>query len=352
MSDHWNAVVLIMIEPGKIVLMRSILTAGFAMLPSGKGLPASCAVIRASRHMAGMRAARRSANGCTWLVAVIAAVLCAACSASGGVSRPTPASAALRPLNARMPVPLLVWHFQPIEYLGYRPELLFVAYDDGRIIVRAPRDGSYRTLADTALVRRLYGSAGERSAYTALRDVRMPPERAMLDGGTETVCLWTGGEMRCHYLVNPIGEYIGRPEACEGAARDTTSFRGRACRAHAALPSSFATYYRRIYDTVRDRADTAASWRGPVLLTAQEVSCTAEVRMPWPEGVPRPREGERVREGEREARRLGITAEQARLLQEVDHANYSDCLVADGAAWAWEAYFELPNLGVSWPWQT
>ena len=74
-----------------------------------------------------------------------------------------------------------------------------------------------------------------------------------------------------------------------------------------------------------------------------------EVRTPWPEGVPRPRVGERVREGE--ARRLVITAEQARLLQEVDHADYSDCLVADGAAWVWSAYFELPNLGVSWPWQ-
>jgi hypothetical protein len=344
MPDHLNAVVLI--EPGKIMLMRSILTASFSMLLGGMWLPTPCAVIHAFRSMTWMRAAGRPPTGRTWLVAAISALLCAACSTSGGWPRPTPPSVALRPLDTNLPIPLLVWHYKPVEYVGDYREFLFAAYDDGRIIFRAPRDGVYRALTDTALVRRLYGSAGERSAYRALRDVRMPPEWGALDGGTETVCLWTGGEMRCHHLDNLMREYVGRPEACAGAVRDSTSFRGRACRTHATLPVPFATYYRRIYDAVQERADAAAPWPGPVLLTVEEVGCTREMRTPWPEDVPHPRERERG-----EARRLTITAEQARRLSAVDRADYRDCLVADGAAWVWSAYFELPNLGVKWPWQ-
>ena len=270
-----------------------------------------------------------------------------------------PSSVALRPLDSRLPVPLLIWAYTPVEVIGSH-ELLFVAYDDGRMIFRAP-EGGYRTLTDTALVRRLYGSAGERAAYGVLRDVRMAPEWHVLDGVTETMCLWTGGEMRCHHLNNPSGEHIGRPEACAGFAHDTTSYYERqtwvACRGrnatHAKLPAPFAAYYRRIYDAVQERADGAAPWEpGPVLLTVQEAVCVDGVGTPWPEDVPRPREGERTGKTEwGEVRRLPMTAEQARRLRKVTYANFSECRVADGSVWAWEAYFELPNLGVSWPWQ-
>lgn len=158
-----------------------------------------------------------------------------------------------------------------------------------------------------------------------------------------------------------MGEHIGRPEACAGLARDTTSFHGQrawaACRqrnaAHAGLPAPFAAYYRRIYDAVRERADAAAPWApGRVLVTVREAGCADGVRTPWPEGVPRPREGERTGKTEwGEVRRLAMTAEQAQRLREVDHASFSDCLVADGSAWAWQAYFELPNAGVVWDWE-
>jgi hypothetical protein len=319
--------------------MRFILTAGFAMLLS---------------------AARRLAAGRTWLVVAIATLLCAACTGSGGGARYVLPPVALRPLNSRLPVPLLVWEYAPIEVIGSH-ELLLAAYDDGRIIFRAPGGGGYRTVSDTALVRRLYGSAGEQAAYAALRDVRMPPEWQVLDGGTETMCLWTGGEMRCHQLNNPAGEYIGRPEACAGFAHDTTSYHGRqtwvACQkrntAHSGLPAPFAAYYRRIYDAMQERADAAAPWEpGRVLLTVQETGCGDGVRTPWPEGVPRPREGERIAKTEwGEVRRLALTAEQERRLREVDHASSRDCLVADGSAWGWWAYFELPNLGVAWEWR-
>jgi hypothetical protein len=348
MSDDLNAVV-VLTKPGKSMLMRSILTAGFAMLLSGICVPAPCAV-RAFFTMVGMRAPRRLAAERKLLVAVIAAVLCAACTASGG-ARPIPPSVALRPLDTRGPVPLLVWEYGPIE-APYTWELLFVAYDDGRIIFHAPNRG-YRTVIDTTLVRQLYGSATERAAYAALRDVHMPPEWQWLDGGTKAMCLWTGGEMRCHHLDNPADEYIGRPEACAGVANDTKSFRGAACRAHAALPTAFSVYYRRIYDAVQERADAAAPWApSRVLLTVEEAGCEDRVRTPWPEGVPRPREGERTGKTEwGEVWRLAMTAEQARRLGEVDHASFTDCLVSDGSAWGWQAYFELPNLGVAWEWQ-
>lgn len=356
MSEHLNAVV-VLTKPGKIMLMRSMLTAGFAMLLSGICVPAPCPV-RAFFTMAGMRAARRLAAERKLLVAVIAAVLCAACTASGG-ARPIPPSVALRPLDTRWPVPLLIWEYTPIV-APYTRILLFAAYDDGRIIFRAST-GGYRTVIDTTLVRQLYGSASERAAYAALRDVRMPPEWQILDGGTKTMCLWTGGEMRCHHLDNPRGEYIGRPEACAGFAHDTTSYYGRRtwanCRslsaAHAGLPTAFAAYYRRIYDAVQERADAAAPWApGRVLLTVEEARCEDRVRTPWPEGVPRPREGERIGKTEwGELWRLAMTAEQARRLGEVDHASFTDCLVSDGSAWGWQAYFELPNLGVVWEWR-
>ena len=261
--------------------------------------------------------------------------------------RYTPLPVALRPLDMRLPVPLLIWEYDPIEVIGSH-QLLFVAYDDGRIIVRAP-DGGYRTASDTALVRRLYGNAGERTAYAALRDVRMPPEWLVSDGGTESLCLWTGEEMRCHSLDNPMGEYIGRPEACAGFVHDTTSLRGTACRAHAALPTPFAAYYRRIYDAVQGRSATAEPWEPErVLLMVEKARCLDGVRTPWPEGVLRPRDGERFEGTEgREVRRIAMTGEQARRLRDADQAG---CFVADGSVWAltgWD-FFELPNVGVVW----
>lgn len=267
--------------------------------------------IRAHRPTTALHAVRRLAPvGRASLVVAIAAALSAACTASGGGARPVPPAVALRPLDMRSPVPLLVWQYVSIEAYMNR-ELLFAAYNDGRIIFRAP-GGGYRTLSDTALVRRLYGSTSERAAYAALRDVRMPPEWQWFDGGTETMCLWTGGEMRCHHLDNPQGEYIGRPKKCAGFAHDTTSFRGTACRAHAALPTPFATYYRRIYDALQERAGAAAPWApGRVLLMVREARCFDGVRTPWPEDVPRPREGERTGETEwGEVRRLAMTAER------------------------------------------
>lgn len=293
------------------------------------------------------------------VVAIV--TLCAACTALRGRDRPAPLSVALGPLDPRGPIPLLVWTSAPIEALGFRRHLLLAAYDDGRIIFRTPKDGDYRIVTDTALVRRLYGSAAERAAYAALRDVRMPPEWRVFDGATESVCLWTGDEMRCHHPHTPMGEHVGRPEACTRYARDTTSYSGRqawtTCRErnalHAALPTPFAMYYRRIYDAVQERADAATPWTpGRVILTVREAGCAGSVRTPWPEGVPRPRGGERAGKTEwGEVRHLAMTVEQERRLREVDHASFTDCLVADGSVWAWWAYFELPNLGVAWDWE-
>lgn len=318
------------------------------MLLRGKWLLVPCAVMRAVCPMARVHAVRwppvlRSAS----MVAAITVLLCAARTASGGVP---PASVALRPLDTRWPVPLLISYFVELE-APYSAKLLFAAYDDGRIIFRAPNGGGYRTVIDTTLVRQLYGSASERAAYAALRDVRMPPEWQWLDGGWETMCLWTGEKMRCHHLDNPLGEYIGRPEMCTRFAHDSRLLGAAACRAHATLPAPFAAYYRRVYDAVQERSATAAPWvPDRVLLMVEKAKCFDGVRTrtPWPEGVPRPRDGERVAKTEgREVRRIAMTAEQARRLREVDHVG---CFAADGSAWALSsgAEFELPNVGGVW----
>ncbi|MBB4634783.1 hypothetical protein FHS01_000793 [Longimicrobium terrae] len=295
------------------------------------------------------------------LMAGITAVLCAACTAGSGRSRVTPLAATLRPLSTRSPVPLLVWEYSPVESLGTSRNFMLAAYDDGLIIFRAPGGGGYRTVTDTALVRRLYGSAAERTAYAELRDVQMPPEWQVLDGAIESLCLWTGGAMRCHHLNNPWSEHIGRPDACAGLAHDTTSYDGRQrwtdCRqlnaAHATLPDPVTAYYRRAHDAVQEQASTAAAWTGPVFLEVTKTECMDGVRTqtPWPEDVPRPREGEKAGDvGPSGARRIMVTEEQAWRLREVDLADYRDCLVSDGSAWRWWAYFQLPNLGVKWVW--